>query len=124
VTDQGLADELAIRVLGWRKAPGRYIMMNRSWISESRFRPLVDVRDAFRVLDAVTNDYALVAISGGVFTAMVSVAGRVGRATGEPKARAISLAVARAMALDIAPEAGDACPPVVQTNRVRGRNRG
>jgi hypothetical protein len=95
MTDQRLTDELAA-CLGWRLAPGRYLKPNRGWASRSKFRPLVDLKDAFRVLDAVSSDYSLVATPGGVFTAHVRVAGRVGKASGEPKARAICLAVARA----------------------------
>src|SRR6202034_1799064 len=98
VTGERLTDELAARVLGWRKAPGRYILTGRSWISESRFRPLTDIRDAFRVLEAVTSDYSLLANPSG-FTACVRVAGRTGKAIGGPKARAISPAVARPIGL-------------------------
>jgi hypothetical protein len=99
MTDERLTDELA-RALGWRKAPGRYLKSGRSWIPESRFRPLLDLRDAFRVLDTASGDYSLLAKPGGVFTAQVRLAGRTGKATGEPKARAISLAVARALGLE------------------------
>jgi hypothetical protein len=100
MTDERLTDELAVRVLGWRLAPGRYLKPNRGWASRSKFRPLVDLKDAFRLLDAVTGDYSLGATPGGIFTAQVRVAGRVGKGTGEPKARAISLAVARALQVD------------------------
>ena len=96
MNDERLSDELASRALGWRRALGRYIKSGRSWTPRSKFRPLVDLKDAFRVLDAVSSDYSLVATPGGVFTAHVRVAGRVGEASGEPKARAICLAVARA----------------------------
>ena len=100
MNDERLTDQLAERGMGWRLAPGRYLSSGRSWISRSRFRPLVDVRDAFRLLDAVSTDYTLLATPGGVFRAQVRRAGRIGEATGEPKARAIALAVSRALGLD------------------------
>lgn len=124
MTDERLTDQLAERGLGWRLAPGRFLTSGRSWIPRSRFRPFVDVRDALRVLEAVTNDYSLVATPGGAFTVEVRLRGRVGRAVGEPKARAISLAIAQAMALDVAPRAGAASPPGVRSNRARDGNRG
>ena len=101
MTDERLTDELAARVLGWRLAPGRYIKSGRGWTPRSKFRPLVDLKDAFRLLDRVSNDYSLLARPGGVFTARVRLDGRAGKATGEPKARAISLAVARALGLEV-----------------------
>ena len=100
MTDGRLADELVLRILGGRKAPGRYILTCRSWISESRFKPLVDVRDALRLVDAMTKDYSLVATPGGPFTAQICVAGRTGTATGEPRARTICLALARALGIE------------------------
>ena len=101
MSDERLADELVTRAFGWRKAPGRYIMAGRSWISESSFRPLTDVRDALRVLVALTEDYSLAAIPGGTFTAQVRVAGRTGKATGEPKARTICMALAEALGIQV-----------------------
>jgi hypothetical protein len=121
VIDGILTDELAARCLRWRLAPGRYLKPERGWTSRSKFRPLVDIRDAFRLLDAVADDYSLLSKPGGVFTATVRVAGRIGKAAGEPKARAISLAVARAMGMDV-PDA-DALP-ATRIERVRGGNRG
>lgn len=123
MTNERLTDELAARALGWRPAPDRYVKSGRSWIPRSKFRPFVDVRDAFRLLDAVTKDYSLISLPGGGFSAEVRLAGRVGRASGEPKARAISLAVARAMELDVAPEAGATSPKAI-TVRTRGGDHG
>jgi hypothetical protein len=120
VSDERLTDQLAERGMGWRLAPGRYLSSGRSWISLSRFRPLVDVRDAFRLLDTVTDDYSLRAIPGGVFTAQVRLAGRIGKASGEPKARVISLAVARAIGLDV--ENSDTDLRAVTTERARRGN--
>lgn len=99
MTDERLADELVARALGWRPAPDRYVKPGRGWIPRSKFRPLVDVRDALRVLDALSTEYSLVTVPGGGFTAQVRLAGRTGKAAGEPKARAICLALAQALGL-------------------------
>jgi hypothetical protein len=100
MTDRWLTDELVLRVLGWRSAPDRYIKPGRSWIPRSKFRPLIDLRDAFRVLDALTDDYAVRAVRGN-FSAELYHEGRVGRATARHKARAIVLAVAQALGIEV-----------------------
>ena len=100
MTDERLADELVRRALGWRPAPDRYVKPGRSWIPRSRFRPFDDVRDALRLLDAVTTDYSLIAVPGGVFTAHIRLAGRTGKAAGEPKARTICLALADVLGIE------------------------
>jgi hypothetical protein len=99
--EERLTDQLAARALGWRVAPDRYIQSGRSWTPRSKFRPLRDLKDAFRLLDAVSKDYSLGDAPGRTFTARVRVAGRVGKATGEPKARTISLAIAEALGIDL-----------------------
>jgi hypothetical protein len=100
VTDQRLADELVRRTLGWRAAPDRYVRPGRGWIPRSKFRPFADIRDALRLLDAVTKDYSLVTTATSPFTAHVRLAGRTGKAVGEPKARAICLALAQALGFE------------------------
>ena len=99
MTDQRLVDELVSRAFGWRPAPDRYLKSRRGWISRSRFRPIDDVGDALRLLDALTSDYALVTLPGRAFTAHVRLAGRTGKASGEPKGRSICLALGLALGL-------------------------
>lgn len=122
MSDQQLTGEFGVRVMGRTLAPGRYLRSGRSWISRSRFRPLVDLRDAIRLLDSVTDDYSLLAKPGSVFTAKMRVAGRIEKAAGEPKARTVSLALARAIGLDV-PDV-DAAVPAATTGRARNRTRG
>jgi hypothetical protein len=100
VIDERLADELILRTLCWRPAPDRYLTSSRGWISRSKFRPLANVRDALRLVDAVTRDYSLVATTGRPFMAQIRVAGRTGTAAGEPKARTICLALAEALGIE------------------------
>ena len=87
--------------MGWRLAPGRFITVGRSWISRSKFRPLADVRDAFRLLETVAAEYSLASAAAGTLAATVHVAGRKGKAVGGPKARIICLALAQAMGIDV-----------------------
>lgn len=99
MTDARLADELVSRALGWRPGPDRYAKPGRGWTPRSKFRPLKDVRDALRLLDAVTKEYSLVATPRGTVTARVRVAGRVGTAAGESRARTLCLALADALGI-------------------------
>ena len=94
MTDQLLVDELARLVLGWRSGPDRYLKPQRGWVPRSKFHPLTDVRDAFRILDHLTNSYSLTALPGEGFTVEVRSKGRIGRGSGESAARAIVLALA------------------------------
>jgi len=100
MTDRLLVDEFARLVLGWRSAPDRYVKPQRGWIPRSKFHPLTDVRDAFRILDHLTDDYSLASVPGRGFTIEVRSKGRIGRASGESAARAIMLALAQLFGLD------------------------
>ena len=53
------------------------------------------------MLDAVTSDYSLVAVPGGAFKVEARVKGRIGRGTAESKSRAICVAVAQLIGLDM-----------------------
>lgn len=99
MTDRQFTDELATRVLGWRPTRDRYLTNGLSWISRPRFRPLIDDRDAFRVLDRLSRDYSISAIPGKGFTAEVRLRGRVAMATDRQKSRAICLAVAELLSI-------------------------
>ena len=95
-----LTDELATRVLCWRPAPDRYLTSGRRWIARSRFQPLTDIRDAYRLLDAVKSDYSLLTIRGNNVDVEIGLGERVGRAAGENKARTITLAIARLLGIE------------------------
>jgi hypothetical protein len=99
MTDERLVDELVTRAFGWRPAPDRYLKPHRGWVTRSRFRPIQDVGDALRLLDALTSDYSLVNLPGRAFTAQVRLAGRTGKASGEPKGLSICVALGRALGL-------------------------
>jgi hypothetical protein len=101
IDDASLTEELACQVMGWRATPDRFIKSGRSWIPKWRFAPFTRLEDAFRLLEASASSYTLRASSRGVFTAEVSVASRTGWASGQSKATIITVAVARAIGLDV-----------------------
>jgi len=100
VTNDQLTAILAERVMGWRAAPDRFIKPGRSWTPRSRFKPFVRLEDAFLLLDRGGCACLLSITSNGVFTAEVHVGGRTGKASGEPKARAITVAICRALGIE------------------------
>lgn len=103
MTDAQLTAKLAVEVLGWKTAPGRFVKPGRSWTPCWRFAPLKNVAQAFDLLHAAAAAYKLSGDSDGRFTAEVRIGRQVGKASGPQKARAICMAVARAIAVD--PEA-------------------
>jgi len=105
MNDDRLTDWLAVQVMGWRTAPGRFIKSGRAWIPSWKFAPLRNLDDAFELLTVSACVYTLRTGRSGIFEAEVRVGRRVGKGSGEPKARAITLALVRAMGLEISEEA-------------------
>jgi len=99
MTNERLTALLVDRVLGWKVCPDRFIKSGRSWIPRWRFEPLLRLEDAFLLLDKAASSYLLSVDEEGVFTAEVRVGDRLGRASGEPKARTISLAISLALGI-------------------------
>ena len=99
-TTKQLTDLLAECVMGWRLAPDRYIKPGRGWMPRWRFNPLARMEDAFLLLDRAGGSYALALGSDGVFTVEVQIGDRIGKASGEPKARAITLALSQALGIE------------------------
>lgn len=84
--------------MGWRIAPDRYLKAAGGWIPRSRFKPLVDIRDAFRVLDVISTQY-FIRSETGRYTVEVHTPACVARATSASKARAIALAAGQALGI-------------------------
>jgi hypothetical protein len=99
MNDEWLTNELAARVMGWKPAPDRFVKAGRGWIPRWRFQPLTRLEDAFQLLETAGSTYSLATASDGTFSARVRVGNRIGRASGEPKATTITIAVARALGL-------------------------
>jgi hypothetical protein len=100
MNDDRLTEKLAVQILGWKATPDRFIKSGRSWIPRWRFRPLAELADVFRLLDHAAAHYTLIG-NGSTFTAEVEIESCRGTAVGEHKARTITLAVARALRLEV-----------------------
>ena len=100
MTSDRLTAVLAERVMGWTVAPDRFLMSDRRWIPRRRFQPLSNLEHAFQLLERAASTFTLATTTNGTFTARIRVGNHVGIASGEPKARAISLAIAEAIGLD------------------------
>jgi hypothetical protein len=90
---------LAECILGWKACPDRFIKSGRTWIRRNGFRPLSRLEDAFFLLRHATGDYKLTSVDGR-FTAKVRIGTRTGRATGEPEAKTICLAIGQALGIE------------------------
>jgi hypothetical protein len=101
MSDNQLTERLAVQVLGWRRAPGRFIKPGRGWTPDWCFQPLVNLADAFQVLDRAGAKYKLSCERDGSFTAQVQIGRNVGKASGKSKARTICLAVAQALGIEV-----------------------
>ena len=102
MTSRTLTGLLVKRVMKWGVGPNRYLLGDRRWISETRFKPVERIEDAFQLLEAVSPlEYAMGRDRRGNFWVRV----RLGEATGEArdtcKSAAICQAVARALQIEI-----------------------
>jgi hypothetical protein len=92
---------LAQRVLGWTVAPDRFLTGGRQWLPRWRFQPLKRLEDAFQLMNgAAPEEYTLGSEKGG-FWAKVRIAGATGEAHESSQARAMTLAIARAIGLEV-----------------------
>src|SRR5579863_8080870 len=102
MTNDQLAAILADRVMGWTVAPERFMMGGRRWLPRWRFQPATRLEDAFHLLKrAAPQEYATGATENGGFWAMVRVDGTTGEARESSQARAMTVAVARAIGLKV-----------------------
>jgi hypothetical protein len=99
-TDQ-LTAILAERVMGWRAGPDRFLMGHRRWQPRWRFQPTERLDDAFRLLEkAAPQDYSM-GDDGAGFWVRVRVGNTTGEARDRSKPMAITLAVARAVGVEV-----------------------
>lgn len=93
-----LADLLAEQILGWRATADRYQTEDRRWLPRWRFQPCKNIQSAMTLLSASTVEaYSMGWEKKGVHWAKVRVGGSIGKARDESGARAICLALARAL---------------------------
>ena len=101
MTKELLADELVTRVMGWKTTPDRFIKSGRNWLPKWRFSPLTCLDDTFQLLNRARSTYAFTKNSLGTVTAQVSVGDRAGSASGRSEAVTISVALARALGIQV-----------------------
>lgn len=103
ISDEKLTAWLAQRVMGWNLGPGRFLLSDRRWKPRWRFQPCRRLEDAFSLLDTLkTAEYAMGRKGAGAFWVRVRLRkGVVGEARAKSIARAICLAVARALGIDV-----------------------
>lgn len=123
MTENVLTSLLAQRVLGWTLAADRYLIGNRQWRAKWRFQPLTRVEDAFRLLERAAAEEYTFASQDGCFWASVRIAGVTGEAHESSEARAITLALARALGMVVAEEPESSRRQPEDPNRAPGSRR-
>jgi hypothetical protein len=101
VTAEVLTAILAERVMGWTVGPERFLLGHRRWIPRWRFQPFSRLEDAFHLLEKANCTYSFTTASDGKFAARVRIGNRVGRSSGDSKARAITMALAVALGIEV-----------------------
>ena len=102
MTNEQLAVLLAERVMGWTVGPERFMLGGRRWLPRWRFQPATRLEDAFRALkQANPQDHSSGVAAAGGFWAKVRVAGTTGEAHETSQARAMTVAIARALGIEI-----------------------
>ena len=101
MTEESLTAILAERAMGWKAAPDRFIKSGRRWIPRWRFRPLADLANAFELLDQAAHRYTIVCDGNRSFTVSVQIGAHTGTASGCSKPRVITLAIAKALGVEV-----------------------
>jgi hypothetical protein len=97
-----VTDELARQVMRWKVAPDRFLTGDRRWIPRWRFQPIKNLDSAFRLLEAAAPaDYSMKPDGSGQFCVRVQIGAVTGEARHRSKPAAITLAIARAVGMEI-----------------------
>lgn len=125
MNDDRLTERLVAQVLGWKVAPGRFIKSDRAWTPSWKFAPLKNLAHAFELLDNAASSYRVAKNVAGNFEAQVRLGRRTGKASGQSKARTITMALARALGLELPSETAASVPtPGVRRPRLRNKSHG
>jgi hypothetical protein len=118
VNEDVLTARLGETVMGWRVAPDRFLRPGRSWLPRWRFRPFEDMLDALQLLERAADWFSLTS-DCNTFTVHVRIEdreakesirivpaeSRVGdkadKTARDPRARAITIAIARALGIEM-----------------------
>jgi len=98
---RALTERLVQTVMGWKVVPDRYLLGDRRWQPRWRFQPTERLDDAFKLLEkAAPQDYSM-GDDGSGFWVRVRIANSTGEARDASKPMAITLAVARAVGVEV-----------------------
>jgi hypothetical protein len=93
---------LAQRVMRWGITPERFLLGGRAWMPRWHFKPTERLEDAFQLLEeAAPQRYTMGRNGQGLFWVRVRIGRTTGQARDRSKPRAITLAVARALKLQV-----------------------
>jgi hypothetical protein len=97
---QRITEQLAFIAFEWRPVKCRYIRPDGGWLPTWRFSPFDRIEDALQVLEKTADDYKLHGNKHGHRGSIeVTVGTKTISASGEPKARLITTALAYALGL-------------------------
>jgi hypothetical protein len=92
---------LAEHIMGWGVAPDRFLLGSRRWLPTWRFQPMDKLHHAFQLLEkAAPAEYSM-GSGGSGFWVRVRIGETTGEARDRSKPRAITLALARALGLEV-----------------------
>jgi hypothetical protein len=102
MTSEALTRILAERVMHWTVAPDRFLKDGRRWLPAWRFQPLHSLENAVALLDAAEPSECTIFRQQEIEWAVtLTIGDRVGKTKAPSLARAITLAVAQAISLDV-----------------------
>jgi hypothetical protein len=101
MTPERLTEILAEHIMGWSVGPDRFTMGGRRWLPRWRFQPTARQADAFRLLEAAAAEEYTSGSETDGFWAKVCIRGVTGQAHERTQPLAITVAVARAVGLEV-----------------------
>ena len=102
MTSQMLTKLVAERVMNWTATPNRFMLGDRKWTPKWRFQPCEIFEHAVQLLDAARpTTYSFGTDETGCSWARVEIDGVLGEGRNRSKPRAVTLAVARAVGIDV-----------------------
>jgi hypothetical protein len=120
INDDRLTDQLACQIMRWKVAPGRFLTGDRGWMPRWRFQPLTNVEDALKLVNTAGATLVLTISADGSCAAAATKAERTGRASCASVATSITVAISRAIGLEVS----DGVAPSASGKSVRRTSEG
>ena len=88
--------------MGWRVGPDRFLLSGRQWKPRWYFQPIERTVDALSLLNATKAErYNISGSDGSGFAVEVRINGVTGCSSSSSQARSITLAIARALGIEV-----------------------